>query len=54
MYECMTGDKVLGGAGIVCFRDGKIVEKYLSRDECMKLVEVFRAARILYRWKYGK
>jgi len=54
MYEQMTGDKVLGGAGIVCFRDGKIIEKYLSRDECMKLVEVFRAARILYRWKYGK
>ena len=46
--------KRLDGAGIVCFRDGKIVEKYFSRDECNELVKVFRNAREVYRWKYGK
>ena len=54
MYEQMTDSKLLGGAGIICFRDGKIIEKYISREDCLKLVDVFKAARILYRWKYGK
>ena len=54
MYEELSGKFMSDGAGIVCFRDGKIVEKYMSRDECIELVDVFRAARCLYRWKYGK
>ncbi len=54
MYEEMTGIKVSGGAGVVCFRDGKIHEKYIDREECLELIDVFKAARVLYRWKYGK
>jgi len=53
MYEQMTGS-VVDGAGIICFKKDGVVERYMSRDECLELVDVFRHARALYRWKYGK
>ena len=53
MYEQMSGEK-MDGAGVVCFTEKDVKAKYFSRDECLKLVEVFRHARALYRWKYGK
>lgn len=53
MYESMTGRR-LGGACIVCFTDKGVVEVCLSRGECYRLLEFFVAARMLYRWKYGR
>ena len=53
MFE-QAYNRELDGAGIVCFRDGKVVEEFLSRDECLGLVSVFKNARELYRWKHGK
>lgn len=53
MYESMY-DIVLDGAGVVCFTKSGVVESWFSREECLELVKVFRAARELYRWKYGK
>lgn len=53
MYE-QQYDKVCRGAGVVCFRDGKVHEKYFTRSECMNNLEVYKHARELYRWKYGK
>jgi len=54
MYEQMTGAVVDGGAGVVCFKRDGVVEKFFSRDECLELVDVFRHARALYKWKYNK
>jgi hypothetical protein len=39
---------------VVTIRDGKINSKVLSREKALELFEVFKAARLIYRWKYGK
>ena len=52
-YEEMTGD-FLDGARIISFRDGKISSSFIGRDRCLELFDVFKCARILYKWKYGK
>ena len=54
MFEEMTGRRVDGGAGVLCFTKDGMSEKFLSRDECLGLVDVFRAMRVCYRWKYGR
>ena len=53
MFECMSGRR-LEKAGVVCFSGGGVRELFLSREECLELLDVFRAAVVLYRWKYGK
>ena len=53
MYE-QQFDTKLEGAGIVSFRNGKVKEKHLDRSECYKLLPIFKACNLIYRWKYGK
>jgi hypothetical protein len=53
MFESMTGE-TCDGAGVVCFRHDGVHEKYIDRDRCLELVEVFGNMRECYRWKYKK
>jgi len=52
-FEKETGTE-LDGAGILGIRNGVVLFDKISRDECMKLFDVFKAARRIYKWKYGK
>jgi len=53
MYEKQYGVE-LDGCGIVAFRDGKIHQKYFTRDEYMKRLPVLKAAIALYNWKFNE
>jgi len=53
MYEQMFDIK-LDGACICLFNNHGWKQKFISRSECKHLLSVFRAARKLYRWKFGK
>lgn len=47
-------DTKFDGCGVVCFRDGKIHEKYWTREEALKKLPILMAATICFRWKMAK
>ena len=61
MYE-QKYDTVMDGAGVIAVHvygekddlRAKIKTKFISREECMKHLEVFKAAVQIYNWKYNK
>jgi len=52
-FEELTGLK-LDSVFILQIRDGKYDYQEKSRDEILKLFEVFKSAMVIYRWKYGE
>jgi hypothetical protein len=54
MYELQFNKVLGGGAGVICVTKDGVEERYLSRDECLELVKLFRYARELFRWKFKK
>jgi len=53
MYEKNMNLKC-DGAGVVCFTKDGVIEEFFTRDECLELLETFKHAREVYRWKHGK
>ena len=51
-FEEQTGIK-LEGAGILQIRDGETNFQTKTRDELIRLFEVFKAALVIYNWKYS-
>lgn len=51
-YERESGVE-LDGAGILGIRDGKVLFDKIDREKCLELFDVFKAARRIYKWKYG-
>lgn len=52
-FEELTDEK-LDGAFILKIRDGKKELQYKTRNELKDLFEVFKAAYIVFKWKYGE
>jgi hypothetical protein len=46
-------DTTFDGCGVVAFRDGKVHEKYWTREEALKKLPILISAIICFRWKFG-
>jgi len=51
-FECDHKEKIKSGKVIV-FRDGKVKEETVSREELERLFKVFIAAKVIHDWKHG-